>query len=150
MKTFLLLVLLGAGLYFFVFRSADLEPGVGGPVTLEMKSDDVLKEHGKPAQLHSERGGREVWIYEDGRLVEFVDHQVTRSEPPGPNTWDRLADGRWIRQVPGVTGKTTLAKKSPKGPTPRGSAAANEAREKWGWGREGTSLDQPAKPGSNR
>lgn len=143
MRLLLLVCLIAAGIYF-VQRRAEVENVVSGPITLKMSSEEVLEGHGEPAQMHSERGGREVWIYDDGRLVEFRDHQVIRSEPARPdNQWTRLADGSWVRQPPGVTGKTTLANK---GPTPRGGSASLKAREQWGWDRKGTSLDQPARP----
>jgi hypothetical protein len=141
MRLFFLVLLIAAGIYY-VQRRGEVENVVGGPITLKMDREEVLKSHGNPAQMHTERGGREVWIYEDGRLVEIRDQEVIRSEPPRPeNKWTRLTDGSWVRQPPRVTGKSGLAK----GPTPRGSAASLKAREEWGWDRQGTSLDQPAK-----
>ncbi|MGV3531265.1 MAG: hypothetical protein ACO1QR_02770, partial [Chthoniobacteraceae bacterium] len=89
MRLLLLVCLIAAGIYF-VQRRAEVENVVSGPITLKMSSEEVLEGHGEPAQLHSERGGREVWIYDDGRLVEFRDHQVIRSEPARPdNQWTR-------------------------------------------------------------
>ncbi len=137
---FLLVVLAGAGLYFFVYKRGAGEAGPGDPVTLEMRSTQVEKSHGQPAQMHTEKGGRDVWIYDDGRLVEFRNKRVVRSEPPSPgNPWVRQEDGSWVRK------KEKLASSRPKGPTPRGSAASLKAREAWGWDRQGTALDQPAK-----
>lgn len=115
---------------------------------MNMQSDEVLKNHGQPAQIHTERGGREVWIYGDGRLVEVRDHQVIRSEAPAiGNVWTRLPDGSWVRQTSTVTSKSTLTKSAPEKNTKfRGSESSLKVREQWGWDRQGTSLDQPAKP----
>lgn len=115
---------------------------------MNMQSEEVLKKHGQPAQIHTESGGREVWIYGDGRLVEVRDHQVIRSEAPAiGNVWTRLPDGNWVRQNSIVTSKSSLTKSAPdKGPKLRGSEASLKAREQWGWDRQGTALDQPAKP----
>ena len=143
MRLLLLVVLIAAGIYFIQRRGEVENVSEKGPITVKMRSEQVLEDYGKPAQMHSERSGREVWIYEDGRLVEFRDHEVIRSEPARPDTkWTRLADGSWVRQPPRITGKTSLNT----GPTPRGSAASLKAREQWGWDRKGTALDQPAQP----
>src|SRR5688572_20822973 len=96
MRLLLLVCLIAAGIYF-VQRRAEVENVDAGPITVKMRSEEVLEGHGEPEQMHTERGGREVWIYKDGRLVEFRDHEVIRSEPArAESQWTRLADGSWV------------------------------------------------------